>query len=406
MPRTIPRHANLLSHVDAVASHYGFAPLERYAKQVATAASKATPVEKEKAHPATGAKHASIPAPLPENPAHRALTEGARAMHASGLNTHKGSHLFYTYRKDGPHEIALGFHVVDIAPNIADALLMQTARSLLNSIGYTHTRIRINTIGDKDSKKRFGRELGNFFRKNFGELPATTIPHVSTDVFAAYHDLMHNGTDETPHGPVPIDYLNEKSRRHLREILDYLDLEPDHYEIDPRLIGDYAHHAGFIFTADIMDDMNVPRSDTFCTVHGGRYDPYIQAHVDPSRISAGVTFLFKTCPEIAPYTKIQYPSTAGVALVEIGLAPKLYGLSIMDALLLKGIPVHHSLTSFSLTEQLAAATESGARFVIIVGAHETQRREVIIRDVVAERQQTIPLKNLAQKLATMLERCG
>ena len=404
MPRTTSRHSNLMSHVDAVASHYGFAPLERYAKDVAARPAAAT-APTQGAAPASSKSGAVTAAPLPENLAHRALTHGARALSEHGLHTYKGSHLFYTHHKENPYELILGFHVVDVAPNIADALLMQTARSLLGSLGYTHTRIRINTIGDRDSKKRFGRELGNFFRRNFGELPASTIAHVNTDVFAAYHDLAENGTDETPHGPVPIDYLNEKSRRHLREILDYLDLEPEQYEIDPRLIGDYTHHAGFIFTADIMDDMNVPRTDTACVVHGGRYDPYVQAHVDPDRISAGVTFMFKTCPAIEPYRYEKKRTAPHVTLIEIGLAPKLYGLSIMDTLLQRGIAVNHSLTSFSLTEQLAAAEQSGTRFVLIVGAHETQRREVIIRDVVAEKQQTIPLKQLAAKLAAMLERC-
>jgi len=264
-------------------------------------------------------------------------------------------------------------------------------------LGYEH-RIRVNMIGDKDAKRRFSRELSDFFKRSTTTISEPIKAVSKSDVLAAYRALLATDDDIAYVSPVSIDHLNEKSRRNLREILDYLDISETPYEIDPRLTGDYAYHSGFVFTADV--EHTAENNSPACTVFGGAYDDYAHLHHDQRHTCASVTLRFTT--HVSKELPKPLLTNASIALAAIGFTPKLYSYRIMDTLLQAGLSVYHSPTSLSLSEQLRLATAHQARIILIAGTHEATRKEIIIRNVTHEKQQTIPLTKLISSLKSLV----
>ncbi|OGG58960.1 hypothetical protein A3C89_03685 [Candidatus Kaiserbacteria bacterium RIFCSPHIGHO2_02_FULL_50_50] len=375
---------NLSRHIDTVARHFDFLSLDDHC-------TRASEFPLQKAHPAKAS------AQIPEHLMHRSLVGGIHALYSHDLNARRGNHLFYTIDATGADGLRITFHAIDVAHSFADPLLIQVTRSLLSLLGYEH-RIRVNMIGDKDAKRRFVKELTEFFKRSAPTIGASPAPTQEKEVLAAYRALLATDDDLAYVSPVSIDHLNEKSRRNLREILDYLDMSEAPYEIDPRLTGDYLYHSGFVFTADVTPSKEAVAPT--CTVYGGAYDDYAHTHHDPRHSCASVTLHFTAhTPRDLPVKAA--PDTA-IALAAIGFAPKLYSYRIMDTLLQAGMSVHHNPTSLSLSEQLGLAAEKNARIILIAGTHEATRKEIIIRNVVSEKQQTIPLAKLVSTLKSLV----
>lgn len=393
MPRATK--TQLIDHIDAVARHYDFSPIAERATYLS---------ETDAPHHTVKEKITKKQPNMPDHPIHRALTHGIRSFYEHGIHTYRGHHLIYTIHEEPPYDTVIGFHAIDLPSSLADALLIQVARSLLTSLGYEKNRVRVNMIGDKDSKKRFGRELSSFFRRNFGELPLPVVELVQKDVMHAYNTLLSSESDLAHQSPMPIDHLNDKSRRYLRELLDYMDIYPETYEIDPRLVGDYSCHNGTIVAFDILSAEQANQQPAPCSVFGGRYDSYTGENFDARHTSAGITFIFPKTPPISKKPPPDNPSQANIALVEIGLPSKMYGFAIMDVLFSSGIHVHHVHTILSLTEQLSSIQKEDTNILLIAGAHETLRREVIVRDIAAEKQQAVPLTRLMTTLAPLLKK--
>ena len=121
--------------------------------------------------------------------------------------------------------------------SIAEALILKTASAILEEIGITKNCVYINSIGDKDSALQFARELNLYFRKNINALPAQIRHLIKKDIFSVYNQLNAENHQLLENMPQSMGFLSDNSRRHLGEIIEYLETGGIPYKIDNFLIG-------------------------------------------------------------------------------------------------------------------------------------------------------------------------
>src|SRR5262249_37069122 len=88
-------------------------------------------------------------------------------------------------RRAAPKTITVQFHALAVEHAIADAVLIRAVRSFVGDIAKAEPALRLNSMGDKETRGRFARELTAFFRKNGGTLPADCVACARTNVFEA-----------------------------------------------------------------------------------------------------------------------------------------------------------------------------------------------------------------------------
>ncbi len=192
--------AGFLKHAAATAEYFGFRraheldPRERshnFAKVAAAAAAKTLPGEPVLAHYAS-ASPTHLPAQL-------------RALIKHGEVGEFGMVIA------GPEE------------SLAEAMLIRATATIVSEWGAPAPRVRLNVMGDRDSKTRFSRELGAYLRKHFDTLDDTCRRATADDPAAAYQ--CHNGTcrEVLAGGPRAMNFLSEKSRAHFRELLEHVE---------------------------------------------------------------------------------------------------------------------------------------------------------------------------------------
>lgn len=291
--------------------------------------------------------------------------------------------------RPAPKEILIQFHALGVDRAIADAVLMRAVTALMQDLTKSSLRLRINSMGDKETRGRFSRELGTFFRKHGPSLPLECNEHAKRgDVFEAAELLATLRADVLP---APTDHLSEASRKHFENVIEYLEATDTAYELAPSLLSKGASWSETCFEV-LADD----------TTHawGSRYAeasrPFFGSAVPG--VSALIRVATPTRDTILPAKKISIPR---FVFVHIGDEAKRESMKMADHLRKARIPLTQSIGLESLTQQMHVAESINPAYLLIMGRKEALERSVILRHRASYTETFIPLDSLIEKLKTL-----
>tara|TARA_B100000508_G_scaffold117247_1_gene96843 strand:+ start:1155 stop:2321 length:1167 start_codon:yes stop_codon:yes gene_type:complete len=291
-------------------------------------------------------------------------------------------------------ESAVTFHIFNVERSIAEAILIHAVRALSSDLGYNDHTIRINSLGDTDSLTRYQRELTNFLKKRLDGMPPAARELMKEHPISALAHLVEQEHDLAFRSPNPLEYLSDPSRKHFREIIEYLDMSETPYEIDPKMLGHHECYSDAIFTLDINaeDEDEAP-----IIARGGRFDEFVYRTTRTRTPAAGAVVVLKNskAPARNPRPKPQSPA---VYVVQLGFGPKIKSLLLIDSLRQAGVPVFHDLASDSLSNQLRDAERRGVKYTVIIGQKEFVEDTVIFRDMDLRNQEYVDHDTLIKRL--------
>ncbi len=327
------------------------------------------------------------------------LTNGMCSYFDYKLNGIEGPALFYTMDQvPRTGDIAVTFHALNVKKSIAEALLIQTIRSLLNDLGYHEHLVRINSLGDNDSTSRYIRDLTNYLRKRLDEMPPQARELMKEHPLVALMHLIEKEHDLAKRSPSPLEYLTDVSRKHFREIVEYLDMSETPFEIDPRLIGHHECYSDALFAFDVLNEAREKDLENPLYIRGGRYSTFVSKMSKTKVPAVGAVIILKDRKAPAHIPTPRTKSNQNVYLVQLGFGPKVKSLLLIDELRRAGISVHQNIISDSLGEQLRSAEAKNARYAVILGHKEYMDGNVILRDLQHQNQESIPMSSLTSYL--------
>lgn len=291
-------------------------------------------------------------------------------------------------------EPAITFHIFNVERSIAEAILIQTTRALANELGYTDHTVRINSLGDTDSLTRYTRELTNYLKKRLETMPPQARELMKEHPLNALAYLIEQNHELSHRSPNPLEYLSDSSRKHFREIIEYLDMSETPYEIDPKMLAHHECYSDAVFALDFASD---DPAGPPISVRGGRFDEFVYRTTRTRTPGVGAVVVLNNskAPARSPRVKIETPA---VYVVHLGFGPKIKSLMLIDTLRQAGIPVMHDLANDSLSAQLRDAEERGIEYAVIIGQKEYVENTYIFRDLNARNQEFIDHDALMRKL--------
>jgi len=310
--------------------------------------------------------------------------------------------IFYYNIENAPRtgETSLVLQIFGVEKSVAEVVLIQTIRSLLASIGFADNIIKINSLGDTDSQTRYVRELNNFFKKRMEDLPPSARELMKESSVLTLLNLLEKKHDLAYRSPSPMEHLSDQSRKHFREIVEFLDMSEASYEIDPKLMGNYNCYHDAIFSFDLLDNNGQLLENPPLKIKGGRYNTLLEKHSKSGLTAAGAVIILNNKKSTVAVPKSQKVKPK-IHLIHLGFGPKVQSLLLIDQLRKYGIAVNQNLASDSLSTQLRLAEQTGAKYSIIIGQKEYVEKTVILRDMFGKNQEIVPLDKLVLRLKKM-----
>ncbi|PIR85279.1 hypothetical protein COU15_01555 [Candidatus Kaiserbacteria bacterium CG10_big_fil_rev_8_21_14_0_10_45_20] len=275
---------------------------------------------------------------------------------------------------------------------IAQAFVVKASLAVVESAGFSDATVLISSIGDQESRRRFNRELGNFFKKNAKAIPehiVDTAQKSPEDAMKLLVDEEHELVDSLPRS---IDFLSESSRKIMLETISLFESLNITYELAPRLDATAGVHNEILFAIEASDK----KGERVRLAMGGRFDEYTKKKGDATEIvGMGVSVPEKIDSRIARSSV----DTPACFVVHIGEAAKIKAFGLLDSLLRSRIALGQAILASTMQEQMELAKSSGAKYVSVIGHREALDDTVILRNLTTQIQEVIPIQKLPARMS-------
>ena len=379
-----------LKQATHTAEHFGFQPLDRYNVKLPDT------IEPLVLSPNVAELNSEA------DDLHGLLTIGTKNYLDYNLYGLERSVLFYTIEEvPAVGGVALSLQIFGVEKSIAELVLMKTSQAIAEELHDYNYTVRVNSLGDQDSNLRYEKELKNFFGRRINELPSearTLIKESPLNTLMYLIEKDHELVYQSPHS---MEYLNDSSRRHFREIIEYLDISETPYEIDTKLLGHNGCYSDVLFAIDFLDRDNQVIAKPTIKIRGGRYNTFTEKTFNQVTPAVGAVII---CTERPMPQRTVRPSALkkiSVYVIQLGFKPRIRSLLLIDDLRRVGVSVRQDLTCDSLSEQLREAERESVQYTVIIGQKECFEETVILRDMSSQTQKNVPMKKIVNYLCRL-----
>ena len=282
---------------------------------------------------------------------------------------------------------------------IMDALMVKAVMSILEDAGAKDLSIDINSIGDKECRNGYIRELVNYYKKHLKELPTIDRERLKTNPLRILDSKEEKTKEINVNAPDSVSYLCASCKKHFKEVLEYLEEMGIEYNINKNLVRGLSYYTRTVF--EIIEQAGSEDGTPLTLAGGGRYDylarqlgnkkdvPAVGISIGVDRIVASPWYK-KLSPRIMKKPKIYF--------IQLGADAKLKSLNVIEILRKAHVPIAQSLSKDSLGSQLAIAEKLAVPYALIFGQKEALDNSVIVRDMSNRSQETVKLSKLLEYL--------
>lgn len=304
------------------------------------------------------------------------------------------------YRHDNPQrgryrEIRqFNLEVLGTEKSIADALVIKTAVAILEEAGAKNIIVDINSIGDKDSKPAYIKELTAYYRKHVSDLAPIDRERLKTNPLRILDSKDERTIKINENAPDSISSLSPSAKKHFKQVLEYLDQMEVAYRINKNLVRGLSYYSHTVFE---IIEMGEGDETPLALGGGGRYDYLAKVLGSKKDIPAmGMALGVDRVIEAPWYKKLEprIMKKPKFYFIQLGFEAKLKSLNVIEQLRSAHIPIMQSLSKDTLSVQLAIAEKSGVPYALIFGHKEAIDGTVIIRDMQNRKQEVVKLDKL------------
>lgn len=374
--------SDVLKRAHAIGTYYGFAPLSTLT------------------HARRGQ---TVKAPYPDgysveslDPSAKEVVSILKQVRDAGLAPSAAQPLFFWHTnaaqgRPAPKQIVVQFHVLGVEHAIADAVLIRAVRAFMQDLAKADPTLRLNSMGDKETRSRFARELNVFFRKHGPVLPEECVNCAKGGDVLEAAQMLARSKDDAENLPSPTDHLSEASRKHFEGVLEYLETTDTPYELAPDLL---SHGSSW---AETCFELSVPHGDGVLSAWGSRYNELARPFFKSAVHSVGAVVRINTASR-EPIAPLKERGTPRFVFVHIGDEAKRESMKMADELRRARIPMTQAMGVASLSEQMRLAESHNPQYLLIMGRKEALERNVILRERATHTETFIPLASLIDRL--------
>jgi len=332
-----------------------------------------------------------------------------RAYIEQGMQNMPQPVMFYQYgpvfRHDNPQKGRYRqFYQFDLdslgsEKSIMDALVIKAGMSILEEAGATNLSIDINSIGDKECRPAYIKELVNYYKKNMSSLPAIDRERLKTNPLRILDSKDPKTKEINENAPDAVSFLCPSCKKHFKEVLEYLEEMGIQYNLNKCLVRGLSYYTRTVF--EVIEQNSGEDNTPITIASGGRYDylgrklgskkdvPAVGFSVGVDRVVESAWYK-KLAPRIIKKPKVYF--------IQLGSDAKLKSLNVTEMLRKAHIPMAQSLSKDTLGAQLAIAEKLQIPYALIFGLKEALDNSVIVRDMSNRSQETVKLPKLLDYL--------
>ncbi|MBO6794880.1 MAG: histidine--tRNA ligase [Balneolaceae bacterium] len=288
-----------------------------------------------------------------------------------------------------------GLEVIGSDDPIADVECISFMMRIYQRIGIKNFTLKLNSVGDPESRESYKNVLREYLRPNFDKLSELSQTRFEKNPMRILDSKEPEDQEFIKNAPVISDYLNEDSAEHFALVRKYLDMRGIEYVVDPLLVRgmDYYTRTAFELTSPDLGSQDA-------LAGGGRYDLLVEEvgglPTPAVGFAAGMERLLIACEELD--IQLADEKSIDVFMVCLGDEAREWVIEILPTFREQSISATMDYKGRSMKAQMKEANRQNAQYALIVGDNELASGKFVLRNMHESAEEQLSIDEIIAKL--------
>ncbi len=286
-----------------------------------------------------------------------------------------------------------GVEVLGSDDPMVDAEVISIPVVLLATLGLKGVKVKINSLGDKESRDNYREALIEYFKPHITELCEDCQDRLMKNPLRILDCKVDKDNEILKNAPKTLDYLNEESKERFDKVKSYLDELGIDYEVDSNLVRglDYYNHTVFEIEASVegFGSNNV-------LAGGGRYNGLVNLLGGPVTPCIGFACGIGRIVQALTLEDVKLPikEDLEVYVMYVSDTEKKYASSLVQYLRGNGFRVDTDYGNRSMKAQFKQADRLNSKYLIILNDEDLKNDDVKIKNNKTKKEDLVSIDYL------------
>lgn len=289
-----------------------------------------------------------------------------------------------------------GVEILGASSPLADVEVIVLAYRLFQKLGLQNLELRINSIGDKNCRNAYKKELISYYESQKDMLCEDCKQRLYKNPLRLLDCKEDNCKILAKNAPVITNYLCEECHNKFEKVKSGLTALHISYVVDPGLVRGLDYYTNTAFEIQYP-----PLGAQSAICGGGRYDKLVEEMGGPDVPGIGFAVgLERLLLALEGQNLIpNCPQKSSVYIVALGEKAEIEGLKIQGELREKGVMTYMDLQEKSLKGQMKQAGKAQSIYAVIIGENEIEQGKATVKHMQTGEQSEISFSQVADYIS-------
>ena len=296
-----------------------------------------------------------------------------------------------------------GVEAVGNATPEADVEVIALAYTILTSLNLDDVTLKINTLGDDESRLNYKNALKAYFAKHLDKMCEDCHSRFELNPLRILDCKVPADQEIVKGAPKMKDYLSANAKERFERVLTLLDALDIPYEVDDNLVRGLDYYAETVFEFHYVSQNG---NDYGAIGGGGHYNNLVKELGGPDVPGVGFSFGIERLYSVLQDDNLLpdgLDNPVELYVMPLGSEAKELALQTAIALRIAGYRVDYCFDDVKLGNMFKRAERKGAQFAVIIGENEVAKQEAIVKNLATSEQISCPLDQLIAKVEELID---
>jgi len=320
----------------------------------------------------------------------------------------KASYLGPTFRYERPQAgryrqfSQFGVEAVGLDSHLIDVEVIALGYNALKSLNFKDITLKINTLGDDDSRNQYREALRGYFAGRIHEMCTDCQERLNSNPLRILDCKVEEDRKIIKDAPRIQDFLSEQSKERFSKTINLLDSLNIKFDLDETLVRGLDYYSEVVFEYHYI----APDGKTIGALGaGGHYSHLVEELGGPNLAGVGLSFGVERLAQVVASENLLFDAFPFLAfyIMPIGEVniEKVYELN--EKIHRLGYPSEMAYESKALKALFKKAEKRSALFAILIGEEELEKEMLTIKNLRTKEQTSVALADFDSVANQMVE---
>ncbi len=278
-----------------------------------------------------------------------------------------------------------------------DVEVIALGYNALKMLGFTNLKLKINSLGDQETRNDYKKALTSYFGEKIEQMCEDCKERYTKNILRILDCKVESDQEIIKDAPTLDKFYSKNAKEHFDNVLKALDEIGIEYEIDHSLVRGLDYYTGVVFEYHYTSKLG---KNYGAIGGGGHYANLIKEIGGPDLEGVGLALGIERLVNVMNDDNLFNSLEEGLDIYIMPLGEKAINESnkIANFLRLNGYSCDICLESKNIGQMFKKAQRRNAKYALIIGDNELESKNVVVKDLALEKQETVANDDLLEYL--------